>query len=317
MNVNRYGGWRVMFAILSSFLMTNLSLAQSTTHKPLSLDDQESTAQRDMGSKMESQSTHEEVGDKMEDLQSFNTYTSLEDGQPGQRGELQINYFSGWQTSSHESDPFLMLMEIEYSPCVKDNWLLSNAKFGIDVPVEMGNGGVDGNGDVHLIWKQRLVEEEEGNWWPTVSIENEVRLPTGDDSSGVDGTMEGTIAKNVGPGTAVFNAFITSANGHNNLEKASWFDEWCYGTDDELRHLQWGFRVGYKWRINECFSLVTDYINQSSELLGESNQNIGEVAAEWRINDHFTVGPGIMIGLDGKDSTPNFGAGLLLHYSWE
>src|SRR5262249_19624162 len=150
--------------------------------------------------------------DKMEDIQSFNTYTSLEDGQPGQRGELQINYSNGWQTTSHRSDPWLMLMEVEYSPNCPGNWLLSNAKFGIDVPLELGNGGVDGNGDIVLIWKQRIIEEQEGNWWPTFTIENELRVPTGYQSPGVDWTLQGVVAKEVGPGTAVLNLFLKSAN---------------------------------------------------------------------------------------------------------
>jgi len=265
-------------------------------------------------------STIEQHGaeDVMEDLQSFNTYISLEDGQPGQRGEWQVNIFNGWQTQSHESDPWLMLLELEYSPNCPSSWLLSNAKFGIDVPLELGNGGVDGNGDVELNWKQRLVTEQTGEWWPTVSLENGIRLPTGDNSSGVDWTLEGVVAKQLGPGTAVFNAFLTSANGDNNLERASWWEKSTgQGEDDDLRHFQWGLRVGYKWRLTDNFAILGDYINQSSELNGERNQNIGEIAAEWRVNDHFTIGPGIMFGLDGQDETPRFGAGVLVHYSWE
>jgi hypothetical protein len=265
-----------------------------------------------------SEKTAEFCEDKMEDLQSFNTYTSLEDGQPGQRGELQINYSNGWQTQSHESDPWLMNMEVEYSPCAKGCWFLNNAKFGIDMPLELGNGGVEGNGDIDLFWKQRIVEETECNWWPTFTIENSMRIPTGYDSSGVDWTLMGVVAKQAGCGTAVFNAWLKSANGDNNLEKSSWWERSSREDDDDsLRHFQWGFRAGYKWRINECFALIPAYVHQCSELEGDHNQNIGEVSAEWRVNKCLTVGPGIMFGLDGQDETPNFGAGVLVHYSWE
>lgn len=258
----------------------------------------------------------EAAEDVMEDIQSFNTYISLDDGQPGQRGELQFNFFNGWETGDDESDPWNMRMEIEYSPN-GGNWLLDNAKFGIGVPFELTNGAVDGNGDVSLVWKQRLLEEERDGAPVTFTIQNELRLPTGYDSSGVDWTVQGVIAKEFGPGTAVFNAFAKSANGHNNLESASWWDQVNGESDDELEHFQWGFRLGYKWRLTESFALVTDYINQNNELRGERNQNIGELAAEWRVNEHLTIGPGIMFGLDGQDSTPDFGAGLLIHYSWE
>lgn len=297
--------------------------------QPLSLaswgeDDQDAAAGGDSSAMSEKESTtsvyteSSTAEDAMEDIQSFNTWTSLEDGQPGQRGELQFNYFNGWETSSGESDPWNMLMEIEYSPNSHGKcWFLDNAKFGIDVPLELMNGGVDGNGDIEVFWKQRLLREQEGEWWPTISLENEIRLPSGYHSSGVDYFAEGVIAKNVGPGTAVFNAFLKSANGHNNLESTSWWERsLCDDDSDEsLRHFQWGFRLGYKWRINEKVALIADYVNQSSELEGDPNQNIGEVSAEFRLSDHLTIGPGIMFGLDGHEETPNFGAGVLVHYS--
>ncbi|HUN81135.1 MAG TPA: hypothetical protein VMV81_06440, partial [Phycisphaerae bacterium] len=211
---------------------------------------------------------------------------------------------------------WLMINEIEYSPNVPGCWFLQNAKFGIDVPLSLGNGGYDGNGDILPVWKQRLIEEEEGNWWPTFSIENELRIPTGYDSSGVDWTMEGVVAKEVGCGTAVLNAWLKSANGHNNLEKSSWWDRSSGDSDEQLRHFQWGFRTGYKWRVTESFALLGSYINQSSDTTGERNQNIGEIAVEWRVTDHLTIGPGIMFGLDGQETTPRFGAGILVHHSW-
>ena len=45
--------------------------------------------------------------------------------------------------------------------------------------------------------------------------------------------------------------------------------------------------------------------------------SLQKVSAEWRVTDRLTIGPGIMFGLDGAEETPNFGAGVLLHYSWE
>lgn len=253
----------------------------------------------------------------MEDIQSFNTWTSLEDGQPGQRGELQLNVFNGWETGGGEEDVWTMDLELEYSP-KGGNWLLDNAKFGIDVPFELTNGAVDGNGDISLTWKQRLLEEDRDGAPATFTIENELRIPSGYHSSGVDWTVQGVIAKEFGPGTAVFNAFAKSANGHNNLESASWWDHQLYGEEDEsLEHFQWGARVGYKWRLTDSFALVSDYIYQNSDIEGQRDQNIGELAAEWRVNDCLTIGPGIMFGLDGRENTPDFGAGVLVHYSWE
>jgi len=255
------------------------------------------------------------AADEMEDIQSFNTYTSLEDGQPGQPGELQINYFNGWETTSGESDPWLMKTEIEYT--FKQE-LLRNTKLGLAVPLELGNGGVDGNGDIEFAWKQRWIAEEEGNWWPTFSTINEIRIPSGYHSEKVDWTLTGVLAKNIGPGTAYVNAWLKSANGSNNLEDEStfWDQLWCEEKGEDLRNFQWGFRFGYKWRLSENFAIIPAYIMESSELRGGHNQNRGEISAEWRVNEQLSIGPGILFGLDGGDETPHFGAGITLHYEW-
>ncbi len=254
------------------------------------------------------------VEDEMEDRQSFNTYTSLEDGQPGQPGELQINHFTGWSTRSGESDAWLMRPEIEYT---FNHELLRNTKVGLDVPLEMLNGGVDGNGDIEFHWIQRWIAEDPSGWWPTFSTINELRVPSGYHSSGVDWTLTFVMAKELGPGTAYLNAFFESANGRNNLEEAdSWWDQVRGEEGDDLRNFQWGFRFGYKWRITDTFAIIADYVLETSELRGEADQHTGEVSAEWRINDKLSLGPGVMFTWDGSDNHQNFGAGVTVHYSF-
>jgi hypothetical protein len=255
--------------------------------------------------------------DPVEDRQSFNTYTSLEDGQPGQPGEFQINYFNGWETASGDHDRSLMAPQIEYTLGRTIDSPLRNTKLGMTVPLVLGDGGVDGNGDIEVHWIQRWYAEKEGCWLPTFSTVNELRIPSGYHSSKVDWRLTGVLAKDLGPGTAYFNAFLKSANGHNNLESPSSTEQFFLGKEEEdMRNFQWGFRTGYKWRITESFALIADYVLESSELRGNHDHNIGEISAEWRVTDALTIGPGIYFGLDGTEETPNFGAGLLLHYSF-
>jgi hypothetical protein len=256
--------------------------------------------------------------DEMEDIQSFNTWTSLEDGQPGQPGEVQINYFNGWTTTSGESDPWLMTPQLEITLGQSQSSFLRNTKIGIATPLELGNGGVDGNGDIELEWIQRWIAEEPCHWWPTFSTVNVIRFPSGYHSEKIDWTLTGVLAKNVGPGTAYMNAFLKSANGNNNLDSGSNSLNSLFGEEDgdDLRNFQWGFRWGYKWRINDKFALIADYIIESSELRGNHDHNIGELSAEWRVTDHLTIGPGILFGLDGAGETPNFGAGVTIHYEF-
>ena len=130
---------------------------------------------------------------------------------------------------------------------------------------------------------------------PTLSTLAEVRLPTGYQSSGVDGTLTGIVAKDAGPGTIFLNGFTTTANGDN---------------VDDLRHFQWGLRVGYKWRIDEKIALIGDYVNESSEEEGHSNINALELSGMYKCNEHLTIGPGLVIGLGNGEETPNLGAGV-------
>ena len=206
-----------------------------------------------------------------------------------------MEFDAGWQTQSGEHDSVPFVPELELT--LGGNDFLRNTQLILGFPMEFGLGGVDGNADAQFGWQQRWVQEE--GWVPTLATLAEVRFPSGYQSSGVDGTLTGIMAKECGPGTIFLNAFIKTANG-NNVE--------------DLRHFQWGVRAGYKWRLREDLALITDYVNQVSEEEGHSNLNLVEVSGEWRMNEQLTIGPGIVIGLDDNEETPNFGAGV--HVTW-
>ena len=227
--------------------------------------------------------------------QSVDAYNSLEDGEPGEPWGFELEFDAGWQTQSGEHDSVPFVPELELT--LGGNDFLRNTQLILGFPMEFGLGGVDGNADAQFGWQQRWVQEE--GWVPTLATLAEVRFPSGYQSSGVDGTLTGIMAKECGPGTIFLNAFIKTANG-NNVE--------------DLRHFQWGVRAGYKWRLREDLALITDYVNQVSEEEGHSNLNLLEVSGEWRMNEQLTIGPGIVIGLDDNEETPNFGAGV--HVTW-
>lgn len=245
--------------------------------------------------------------------QSFDAYIALEDGQPGRPGEIELNYSTGWQTRDRASDPWLMAPEIAWTPKQ-----LPNTRLSLAVPLELLNGRVDGNADIYLRWLQRWIQEKPDCWYPTFSTINELRVPSGYGSEGVDWTLTGVLAKEIGPGTAYFNMFLRTANGENDLDSiaqsAGFLGNRGYDATNR-RHFQWGFRTGYKWRITECFAIIADYTHQSNQVYGSRNQHIGEVAAEWRITDKLTLGPGLFHSFDGQGKNTNFGMGVKLHYA--
>ena len=235
--------------------------------------------------------------DRITELQSIDTFNSLEDGQPGDPGHFELQFDFGWQTTSNQDDPVTFTPELKYTPDGSD--FLRNMKLTLNAPMVYGLGGVDGNADVTLGWQQRWVVEN--GLMPTLATLAEVRLPSGYRSSGVDGTLTGIVAKEAGPGTIYLNAFAASVNGDN---------------IEDLRHFQWGMRTGYRWRVDEKIALIADYVYQSSEQTGHSDVHLFEVSGEWHINDNLVIGPGIVVGLDHNDEAPNFGAGFRLTWAF-
>jgi hypothetical protein len=240
-------------------------------------------------------SQYETTSDTLTERQSIDAYTSLEDGQPGKPGHFELEFDVGWETLSGEHDPVLFAPELTFT--LDGNEFLRNTQLILAVPMEFGLGGVDGNADIEFGWQQRWVQED--GWVPTLATLAEIRVPSGYHSSGVDGTLTGIVAKDFGPGTMFLNAFVKFANG-NNVE--------------DLRHFQWGVRTGYKWRLRDDFSLIADYVHRVSEEEGHANLNLLEVSGEWRVNEQLTIAPGIVVGLDDNEETPNFGAGV--HMTW-
>ncbi len=293
-----------ILAVVMVVAISRTSLAAPPDDVKRSAEQPLSLVQADTGQREEENSGRTEpaakesaADDLLTEHQSVDAFNSLEDGQPGQPGTLELQVQSGWTTTSGEHDPISLLTELQYNPDGSE--FLRNMQIVLGVPVEMGLGGVDGNADVELGWQQRWVKDNGA--MPTLATLAEIRLPTGYQSSGVDGTLTGIVAKECGPGTLFFNSFIKTANGDN---------------VEDLRHFQWGFRTGYKWRITEALAFIADYLNESSEEEGHANINALELSGMYHVNEHLTVGPGILIGLDDNEETPNFGAGVRLQFSF-
>lgn len=277
----------------------NSSQSDPYRYQPMSLaetQDQEA-AGNGGGDTLKSEQTLSSREDALTERQSVDAFNSLEDGQPSLAGKMELQLQFGWKTTSGEHDPFEFSTELQYTP--DGNEFLRNMQLILGVPVEMGLGGVEGNADIDLGWQQRWVKED--GMMPTISTLAEIRLPTGYHSSGVDGTLTGILAKEMGSGTAFLNGWVKTANGDN---------------VEDLRHFQWGARAGYKYRVSDTLALIGDYFIESSEEEGHSNVNALEFSAEYRFNEHVTIGPGILVGLDDNEETPNLGAGLRLQIAF-
>lgn len=164
----------------------------------------------------------------------------------------------------------------------------------LELPVEIGDGAVTGNGDFRLGWHWQLMKEED--WKPSFAIRNYVRIPSGHESSGVDYELRGLFSKSVSDRVRVhFGPFLESVNG-NNIEDA--------------RHFQWGAAIGSDWRITDTLDMVIDYVHESSDLDHFRNQHSLDLGFIWEIKPNHKIGINGRCGLDGDDVNGNWGAGI-------
>ncbi len=242
--------------------------------------------------------------------QSVDSFISIEDGQPGDPGSWELAIDFGWQkvraeeahelSSTHSQmletrtvfeDIYEAGYELKYTG--KGSPFRDNMKLSITQGAELGSGRSDGNGDAELNWQQRW--HAESGKVPTLATLLTVRLPTGNGSTGADVTLTGILDKDLRPGTVYFSAWGTTPI---DVE------------DDAVRNFIWGAQFGYKWLVAKRFALYGNYIFKSSEEFGKKESKILEFAAQYEVNENLILGPGILVGLDNRDETPEFGAGI-------
>lgn len=267
----------------------------------------------------------QEEDDDVAGRQAVDAFISIEDGQPGGPGEWELAIEFGWEKARHVREPeeegsvsyrmeteptmprpieteeteaededrnaYEAEYELKYTG--KGSHFRENMKLSLTQGAELGKGLIDGNGDAELNWQQRWATESGRR--PTLATLLTLRLPTGLGATGVDLTLTGILDKDLGPGTFYFSAWGTLADDERN---------------EGIREFQWGAQAGYKWRVLDRFALYANYVYKSSEDRGGDKSNILELAAQYEVNERLILGPGILIGLDDHDETPEFGAGL-------
>ena len=239
-------------------------------------------------------SAQDDEDDEVAERQSVDAFISIEDGQPGGPGSWELAIDLGWQDvrgEGSEEDIFEAAYELKYTGAGSD--FRKNTKLSLVQAAELGNGKVDGNGDVELNWQQRW--RAESNGMPTLGTLLSLRLPAGRGSTGTDITLTGILDKDAGPGTVYF-----SASGTFPIDVE----------DYAVRDFIWGARFGYKWRVADRLAVYGNYVFEISEERGKKESNILEFATQYEVNEHLILGPGILVGLDNHDGTPDFGAGI-------
>ena len=232
---------------------------------------------------------------------------NFEDAVTVPAGQVDLRLTSRWITASapanrgDSNDDFVLSPSIVWG--VADNLELSAS-----VPIWLGDsgdrpGGVDGNADAYLGGLWRFAEPD--GVWPAMALSGTLRIPTGDNSSGVDAELRLVMTKDYDNGMrSHVNSFVATING--DVDAAG----------DE-RNFQWGMVLGMDGPLcsDGAVRWVADYMHRSSLHDGASNINMLELGWEWKIADAQSLGLGVQVGLDDNEDTANVGIGVTYSYT--
>ncbi len=220
----------------------------------------------------------------------------LRSADPEPEGEGVIKNIFSWETTkgSDDDDDFEYEFEFEYG-------FAHNHEFIFEVPVEIGDGRIDGNADIELGWHWRLWEEDGA--LPAFAMRNFIRIPSGVDSSGVDYEWRGLMTWTLVPDTMRLhlNPFIKSVNGNN---------------EEDVRPFQWGVAIGTDYRLADNLNLITSYIYSNGEEEHTRDNHSAEVGLDWAVAEHHTICFASLIGLDGDSHGTSFGLSISYIYSF-
>lgn len=214
------------------------------------------------------------------------------------KGEWEFEVQAEWNTNSDSTDD-----DITNSFALKYG-LTEDLFLELELlPINYGDGADQGNGDLSLAAFYRLLREDGA--LPALATWAEIRIPSGQGSSGVDGELHLNVTKTILPKFRVhFEGFILTANGAPG------------GNDEDRRDFQWGVGPGIDYLLDDHTLLLANYLNRSSELNGVGNQNLLEIGAVHEIVKDQQIKAAVDIGLDDNEGTPNFAVKLEYAIEW-
>lgn len=183
----------------------------------------------------------------------------------------------------------------------------NNIEISASVPMWLGDAGNipgrdNGNFDSYVGMLWRFMEPQ--GIWPAMALYNSLRIPTGDNSSGVDWEFRLAMTKDYANGMrSHLNFFGIVANNDNVVNN---------------RDFQYGANAGMDGPLcmDGAVRWLIDYEYRISDQDGGGRSNMAEVGWQWQMNDKSKLGMSAQIGLDhAEDDSNNVGAALTYTYA--
>ena len=204
-------------------------------------------------------------------------------------GQLSIRNEFNWTTGYRSGDDeTTYLLTLDYGIAPMHHITIETTT------IDLGDGGVNGNGDIRIGWHWQLLKEDDLT--PAFALRNYIRIPTGYESSGVDYELRGLFSKSVADHVRLhFAPFLKSVNGDN---------------IEDVRYFQWGAAIGTDWKITDKLDLVVDYVHETSQTEDWRNQHSLDAGFVFEVAPGHRIGINGRAGLDGDGVNGDWGAGI-------
>ena len=210
--------------------------------------------------------------------------------EPVAPGEVELKFVGRYgQPSSGSDEEWQFDFVAEWG--IAENW-----EFILEVPVHLGDGRVEGNGDIGEFGFHTKLWDE-GDWAPAFAVRNLIRIPTGYHSNGVDYQLRGLFSKTCIPDKVHWhlNPWLRTVDGNNN---------------PDARNFQYGAAVGFDYKVCDTVKMIADYQYARGENEGEEQDHLVELGFDWSLAEDRMLGLSGTIGVDGNDSGDDFTVGV-------
>lgn len=215
------------------------------------------------------------------------------------QGQWELEVDSAWETGSGGDDDVSLGTSLKYG-FSDDTYLELEV-----IPINLGDGGDQGAGELELTLFHQCTSESDAA--VAIATWASMRIPSGDGSEGVDGTLNSAITKSLGGNWRVhLNGYVKTANG-------------AMGDSDDRnrRDFQWGIGPGIDYQCDESTIGTINYINRSADQDGQSNDGIVEVGFAHKLADNQHLKFAVDVDVRGTDDdAANVGAKLQWSYEW-
>lgn len=227
--------------------------------------------------------------DSLTDRWNNDSLSTVVDGQPDPPGGGEIVGEIGWLHHEVGPEPLRLGMSAWYTPAGTGLW--RNMLLGVLVPLRWDRRGPRFDA-IGFAWQQRWLASVRSRLSLASYIQADL-LTLSDDAEAML-TVVGVAAAVLGPGVGYLNGAIIAAEGSDNSA--------------------WYLLAAYKLPLSNTSYLHLGLVSLDES--GEPSTSTLELAAVFTTGSRLKVSPGIVLGLARHETTPLWGAGLSLTYSF-